>query len=185
MCIRDRSTGGLSAFESGLSAGMHTVTVTDANGCTETAMVMITEPDALNINGVVTDIDCNGDGDGNIDISVSGGTAAYSYAWSTLDGSGLAATDEDQASLGGGTYTVDVTDANGCTISATYTVVEPTDLVITGVGTDPSCDGDNDGSVTVTASGGVTPYSYTNNGCLLYTSPSPRDATLSRMPSSA
>ncbi len=97
-----------------LSAGTYSVVITDANGCTSTESVTISEPNALAVSGNVTHE--NAGNDGEVDITVSGGTPAYSYNW------GAQGTSEDLTGLAAGTYTVVVTDANGCTITDTYTV---------------------------------------------------------------
>ncbi|MCY1721142.1 HYR domain-containing protein [Prolixibacteraceae bacterium Z1-6] len=109
--------------QTGLTAGTHTFTVTDANGCTTTVDVTITQPAASLLISLTSqnDVICSYDSDGAIDITVSGGTPGYSYFWTTTGGSGLSATAEDQSGLTAGTYTVVVTDANNC--SATTTII--------------------------------------------------------------
>ena len=92
----------------GLTAGIYTVTVTDANGCTATLSQTITQPTALNLSTVITQVTCVGGTDGAIDLTVTGSTAPYTYNW----GGGI--NTQDRTGLGAGTYTVIVTDANGC-----------------------------------------------------------------------
>jgi gliding motility-associated-like protein len=103
------------ATATGLAAGSYTVTVTDADGCTATGTVMIVEPLALVLSASSTDASCPDVTDATIDLTISGGTSPYSVIWN--DGS----TSEDRTSVTNGTYTVVVTDANGC--SANLTVV--------------------------------------------------------------
>jgi len=91
-----------------VSAGTYPYTITDTNGCTAMTVATITQPSALLLTGSV-----NGN---NIDISVSGGTAPYVYSWSNV------ASTEDLTNLSSGTYTVTVTDANGCTSTESFTV---------------------------------------------------------------
>ncbi|NBT11978.1 MAG: adhesin, partial [Betaproteobacteria bacterium] len=103
-----------------LAAGTYSVTVTDANGCTAQGSYTITQPSALQItlNGT-TNILCNGGNNGSINVSVSGGTGGYTYLWSSGQ------TSEDLTNLIAGTYSVTVTDANGCTAQGSYTITQP------------------------------------------------------------
>ncbi|MBO3698687.1 SprB repeat-containing protein, partial [Roseivirga sp. E12] len=139
-------------------AGSYTVTIADARGCSINRAFTITQPLALNVVDNVVDVACFGDGDGSIDISVSGGIAPYTYSWS---GGG---TTQDLFNLTGGSYTLTVTDANGCQSVNTYTVNEPTAaLAVSGVVTDENCFGDSQGAVQLTVTGGSAPYSYSWN----------------------
>lgn len=147
------SNGGNTATISGLAAGSYSVTVTDANGCTGTASLDVSEPAGLAVSVSSTDATCNGDSDGSISASVAGGTAPYTFAWSN---GGTAAT---ISGLSVGNYTVTVTDANGCTGSASVSVGEPAAVNISTQVVDASC-GQADGSASASASGGTAPYSY-------------------------
>lgn len=96
------------AQATGLAAGSYTVLVTDSEGCDTTMTVAITAPDAIAIAALdVVDEQCAGNGDGSIAATVTGGTAPYQYTWSN---------GQSTASIqaGTGTYTLSVTDANGC-----------------------------------------------------------------------
>ena len=161
----------------GLSAGTYTVIVTDANGCTDTESFTLTEPVPVDVVGTTVDLSCNdasGAADGQITITPSGGQGTvgsdYTYAWSTSDGSGLAATDQNQTGLSAGTYTVIVTDANGCTDTESFTLTEPTPVTCTAdspilgnCGTNIACNGGT-GTINVTAGGGNGPYTYSIDG---------------------
>ncbi|RYJ42994.1 Adhesin AidA-related protein [Flavobacterium beibuense] len=139
----------------GLSAGTYDVTVTDANGCTATASVTINEPTVLSASGVATNVSCNGGSNGTIDLTVTGGTAPYGFVWSNT------ATTEDMTGLSAGTYDVTVTDAKGCTTTASVTVNEPTALSASiSSQTNILCNGAATGSATVTANGGTASYEY-------------------------
>lgn len=105
----------------GLSAGNYSVVVTDALGCVTVETFNVSQPTGIIIDYLVSNVQCKTDDDGAIDISVTGGTEPYTYVWSTSDGSGLSFSDEDQAGLTGGTYTVTVIDENAC--SATEDIV--------------------------------------------------------------
>ena len=114
---------------SGIGAGNYSVTVTDVNGCTATTSATVTQPTQLQISSVnPSDISCFGAFNGSIDLTVSGGTPTYTYIWS--DGH----TDEDITGLGPGMFYVTVTDANGCSVVDSATIVEPTQLTNTEIG---------------------------------------------------
>jgi len=138
----------------GLTAGTYDVTITDANGCTTTASATVTEPTALTASAIATNVSCNAGNDGTVDLTVTGGTAPYTYAWSNT------ATTEDLAGLMAGTYDVTITDANGCTITASATVTEPTALSASAIATNVSCNAGNDGTIDLTVTGGTAPYTY-------------------------
>ncbi len=150
------SNAATSANITGLTAGTYSVTVTDANGCTDSTSVTITEPTLLVAAASVDDnVSCNGGNDGEATASAMGGTTAYTYAWSN------AATTANITGLAAGTYSVTVTDANGCTDSASVTITEPAVLVAaTAVDDNVSCNGGNDGEATASATGGTTTYSF-------------------------
>jgi hypothetical protein len=91
-----------------LSAGTFILTVTDANLCTSTHTVTLTEPAAPIVTYTQTNTTCNAGSDGSIDVSVSGGLNPYQYSWSN------SATSQDISNLSAGIYTLNVTDANNC-----------------------------------------------------------------------
>ncbi|MBL7807632.1 MAG: SprB repeat-containing protein [Saprospiraceae bacterium] len=113
---------------SNLAAGIYTVTVTDASGCTQTATALVDESQQLQQSGVVVNPVCAGSATGAINLTVTGGTIPYVYAWS-VGLSGPAFTNvEDPANLVADTYKVVVTDAGGCTASDLYTLTDPAPL---------------------------------------------------------
>jgi gliding motility-associated-like protein len=138
---------------SGLEPGVYSVVVTDANGCIGSAQATINQPLPLAINGVVTHATCFGGNNGSVNVTVEGGIAPYSYVWSNEE------TTEDVTGLTAGTYSVVVTDQNGCTIGFEGTVAQPTQLVITYSVNNAACNAPN-GSVQTIVTGGVGPYSY-------------------------
>lgn len=143
-----------------LEAGAYDVVITDANGCTGTASATIAEPAVLIAEGTAVQVSCNGGSDGALDISVSGGIAPYSYAWSNGE------ITQDIAALTAGTYSVVVTDANGCTANFGTTITEPDTLNVTFTSTPATCNAAN-GSVVTSVTGGTAPYTYNwNNGAI-------------------
>ena len=103
-----------------------------------------------------TNVSCFGGSDGTATALANGGTANYTYSWSGGGGAAAVVT-----GFLAGNYTVTATDALGCTATANTTITEPTQLAATiSTTTDVSCFGGNDGTATVLAAGGTSPYSY-------------------------
>ncbi len=154
------SSGATTATATGLSGGTYTVSCTDANGCSSTATVTITEPTLLSLTVTSTNIICSAVCIGTATTSVTGGVTPYSYTWSNGQ------TTPNQTGLCAGAYSLTVTDSNGCSETASVTITEPPLLTVTpAVNNNVSCNGLSDGSATVTATGGTPPYVYTwNNG---------------------
>ncbi|MBS1613448.1 MAG: gliding motility-associated C-terminal domain-containing protein, partial [Bacteroidetes bacterium] len=148
------SNGATTEDLSGLAAGTYTVTVTDANNCTATRTVTLSQPAAMVLNATTTNVACNGGGNGSVDITVNGGVFPYTFAWSN------GSTTEDVNGLSGGPVSVTVTDANGCTITQSFNITEPTAITSSVVGTNVTCYGAANGAANLTVSGGVAPYSY-------------------------
>jgi hypothetical protein len=155
-------SGGTAATASGLVAGTYTVTVKDANLCQTTQSFTITQPAALVATaGAQTNVNCRGDFTGSATVSVTGGTGAYTYAWAPSGGTAATA-----SGLAAGTYTVTVTDANGCIDTQSFTITQPLAVLATTAGTvnNVSCNGGANGSAAVNVTGGTTPYTYNWDG---------------------
>jgi hypothetical protein len=153
------SGGGSGAIKSGISAGTYTITLTDNNGCTATASTLITQPTLLSVSaGVSANVRCNGGNDGSVMATPSGGTAPYTFAWS---GGG---TNNTKTGLAIGTYTVTLTDSNGCTATSATTITQPAPLADSATAVNVTCFGDADGSVTAILTGGTSPFTYSWSG---------------------
>ncbi|KAB1065647.1 T9SS type A sorting domain-containing protein [Salibacter halophilus] len=150
------NTGGTSATQTWLGAGTYSVTVTDQNGCTDSSSTTLTQPNSLvSSANVSSTIDCNGNTNGQVTASATGGTGSYTYSWNT---GGTSAT---ETGLGAGTYSVTITDQNGCFDSASTTLSQPASLVASSVvDSNISCNGATDGGATASATGGTMPYTY-------------------------
>jgi len=149
------SNGGTMAMASGLAAGSYTVTVTDAAGCVSLETVTINDGASPTVTVTGTDVNCNGASEGSAAATAADGTPPYTYDWS--DGQ----TGANASNLAAGTYTVTVTDANGCTASESVTINEPANaLSVTATSTDATTQGANDGTATAMGAGGTPPYSY-------------------------
>src|SRR5207249_4702095 len=160
----DGVTFGNSGTFNNLAPGSYTVTVKDANGCTTTQGVTITQPaSALGASiSSQTNVACFGNSTGSVTVAGSGGTAPYTYA---IDGVtfGNSGTFNN---LAPGSYTVTVKDANGCTTTQGVTITQPASALGASISsqTNVACFGNSTGSVTVAGSGGTAPYTYAIDG---------------------
>ena len=148
-------TGGTAATATGLAAGTYTVTITDANSCMATQTFTITQPDAITITEAQTNVSCNGGTNGSASVTAIGGTGDYTYSWAPTGGTAATAT-----GLAAGTYTVTITDANGCVATRSFTITQPDAIATTEAQTNVSCNGGTNGSASVTAIGGTGDYTY-------------------------
>jgi SprB repeat len=105
------SNGATGNSISGLTGGVYTVTITDGSGCSITRTFVLASPTAISATSAVSNSQCGSEGAYSIDLSVSGGSFPYTYLWFT------GAATEDVMSLNSGTYSVQIADANGCTIT--------------------------------------------------------------------
>jgi gliding motility-associated-like protein len=140
-----------------LEAGVYNVVVTDANLCTATASVLITEASAITIAVAIDSASCNGASDAEILATVSGGTPTYTYEWNP---GGI--TGNPLTGIPAGSYNLTVTDANNCEEELLNILVpEPAPLQLQLVSQeDVSCNGLDDGSAEISVSGGTQPYTY-------------------------
>jgi hypothetical protein len=147
------------ATATSLPAGLYQVTITDANGCTTTTAATVNNTNAPVVVINTTNASCNGGSDGSAASLVSGGTAPYTYSWHTVP----AQTTATATGLAAGTYTVTVTDAGGCTGSASCTIGQPVAMSVTMTKTNVNCRGGATGTATVSVTGGTPGYTYSWN----------------------
>jgi hypothetical protein len=140
-----------------LPAGTYTVSVTDSAGCNTLTTVSITEPTSLTANSsTINNVSCFNGNNGSATVNPSGGVPSYAYLWTPSGQTGQTATN-----LFAGSYTVTVTDGNGCTITSTATITQTTALTAVGQTiNNVSCFNGNDGCVAVTPGGGTPGYTY-------------------------
>ncbi|MFM7015393.1 MAG: beta strand repeat-containing protein, partial [Bacteroidota bacterium] len=152
-------SGGNNANATNLPAGNYSVNVTDINGCTSSASIVISQPAQLSLSiPSSNNVLCNGGSTGSITASASNGTAGYTYLWNT------GATTSTINNLTAGTYTITATDANGCTATTNATITQPTLLsVAIPSTTNVLCNGGNTGAATASASNGTAGYTYSWN----------------------
>jgi len=148
---------------SNLGAGTYVIYMKDANGCIGQNSLIISQPAQLVLSAVPTMISCNGSANGQITSNASGGTSPYQYS---IDGTNFYP-QNIVSSLNAGSYTVSVKDANGCLQTFTTSITEPAPLVAAAVSVGAPA-GTNVGSITMSATGGLTPYAYSINGTNYY-----------------
>lgn len=146
---------------SNLSQGNYTATVTDANGCTTNSSITITEPLPLTLSTAGFPATCNSSNTGQAVVIPAGGTPTYTYQWFPNGGTGASAN-----GLYAGTYSVTVTDNNGCTATGSATVTQPAPLTVTASGTTTICNGQST-TINANASGGNGGYIYIWNSSMM------------------
>ena len=140
----------------GLIAGTYSVLVTDANGGIKTVTgLVVSQPNDIVITPTITEITCYGANNASITLTVTGGTAPYQANWSNL------ATGFFQNNLAAGSYTITITDANGCPKPITINIIEAPIFTINPVVTNISCFGANNGSINLNLIGGQAPVTLT------------------------
>ncbi|MBK7432382.1 MAG: T9SS type A sorting domain-containing protein [Bacteroidetes bacterium] len=143
------ATGGTAPYTGtgvfNVAAGTYTYTVTDANGCSGTVTVTVTQPPRIVVTATATPILCNG-GTSEVTISATGGTPPY-------QGTGIVVQTA-------GTYTYTVIDANGCIGTVTIVIAQPNPIVINYNATPITCYGGTS-EVFISATGGTGPYQGT------------------------
>jgi gliding motility-associated-like protein len=138
---------------SGLPAGIYTLTVTDNNVCSITALDSIVAPTAISAAVTVVNPACFEE-TGNASVSPAGGSSGYTFLWSAAG-----ATTQTVSNLYAGNYTVTVTDKSGCETSFAVVVTQPSKLILAATGLGTKCFGSCDGQAVVVPSGGTAPLS--------------------------
>jgi gliding motility-associated-like protein len=139
---------------SGVVAGVYSLTITDANGCTKDTSIQITQNLAIIISGVVSDVTCNGSSDGSIQASANGGSGIYNFTWDN------SIVSQNLVGVATNSYSLVVKDNLGCEVSQIFTVNEPSVISINSTVSDVTCFGLNNGQINITSIGGVGNYSY-------------------------
>lgn len=135
---------------SGLSEGSYSVTIADQNGCTTSVNAAVSEPEEIMVTPSVSQPTCSGESTGAIIVTVTGGNPDYVINWSN-DFSGT-----NNIALAAGSYTVSVTDMQGCNVINTYAVVDPPQMSIT----DSTWVNELGGNSMISVTGGTQPYTY-------------------------
>ncbi len=153
-----------------LLAGSYQLTITDGQ-CERTFPTTLNDPTALIVTSILEDslTSCANTADGSAEVTLEGGSGGYYYSRDgvtfdyagAVSSSGLTFTVD---SLPIGTQTIYFKDANDCQITDSVAISGPDVLTLSGTITDNSCDGKSAGSITLTAGGGTSPYSFSLDG---------------------
>ena len=135
---------------SNLFAGIYTIEITDDLGCIQQTDIELTQPTAIEINYIKTDVTCYGAADGSIDVTVNGGEPPYQISWSNF-GNGFS-----QSNLSAGNYIASIVDQNLCEANVTITIEQPI-FFIAPIVSQISCNDANDASIDLNLTGGIAP----------------------------
>ena len=150
------SNGEQTANIDSLFIGNYSVVITDLNNCIYQELFIVTEPDSLVLFLQSTDVNCFALSDGVVDLSLVGGTSPFTFNWNNN-----LFTSEDLTNISGGVYTVIVSDINNCQQTDSVIISTPQDLVISAdTVVHLSCTNSNDGQLSVSGTGGISPYIY-------------------------
>jgi gliding motility-associated-like protein len=155
-------SGGGSGATVAKPAGSYTVTATDASTCQQTASFVITQPIGMTVTKAHTNLLCFGDANGTITLTTTGGAGGpYTYAWSANANTGNS---NAATQLTAGIYSATITDVNNCTTSISDTLTQPSlPVTITIDQHVITCYGANNGSISISTTGGTGPYTYNWN----------------------
>ncbi len=155
------SNNQISTVATNLSANIaYTVTVTDANGCSATQSITLTQPAPLAMAFTTQAVSCFNGHNGIANSVVTGGTQSYTYSWLPAGTGGDANTVN---TLSAGTYTLDIQDLHGCTLDTTFDITQPPLLTYTFTTDSVVCYGGRNGDICFHPSGGISPYAFTWN----------------------
>lgn len=141
-----------------LYTGNYTVTVKDANQCKSSSSVFVGKETAPAVSiATTTNVSCNGGSNATATATITGGKAPFTQLWLPTGGTTTTAT-----GLTAGSYTITVTDANGCEAKDTTSpdITEPPEFNLTTTVVPIKCFGENNGAATVLAAGGTPGYTY-------------------------
>jgi gliding motility-associated-like protein len=149
------SNGATTQNLTGVTTGSYTLTVTDADGCSNQLNAVVDKVSNMVVVATAVPVACYGGTNGAASVQVNGGSGNYGYTWSNGSiSAGLSA-------VAAGAYSVQVLDnQTGCAGADTVTVSQPDALVLTGAVTNDTCYSTNDGAVNLEVAGGVTPYTF-------------------------
>ncbi len=146
------NTGATTQDLNNLTAGTYSITISNSVGCTNTLSATIISAPQLSLIATPTNIFCTGLATGTLDLSVFGGTPTYTYLWSN------GATTQDVVNLLAGNFSVTVTDANNCSVTAIYIVIQLPSMILSQTNNNSTC-GLGNGNVDLMVNGNG-PFTY-------------------------
>ncbi len=161
------STSSTGSTINNLTAGVYSVTVTDANNCQQTGNYTLSNFNNLTLSLSTTNVSCFGLSDGMISSNISGSGGSVNYNWVDASGNSLSTSTPDISNINAGMYCLEITDLNnGCIQYESTTVSEPLDIFISMPNIlSASCNDVCDGIATTVMSGGQLPYVFSwSNG---------------------
>lgn len=148
---------------SDLGAGTYTAVLSDANDCEVNISREIEEKAPYTVQSEVLNLTCHGEADGTIQISVGGNSAPITYQWTGPGG--FTSTSPNLSDLPAGDYMLLITEEEGCKTERSFSLSEPDKIVLDHQSRNVMCNGENNGSITLLASGGTAPLEYSiDNG---------------------
>jgi hypothetical protein len=141
-------------------AGTYTVTATNVNGCVNTFTTTLVQPAVLLANGSSSSITCNAACNGSAAVAPTGGTIPYTYSWISATSTPSTATTQTIGNLCPGVVTMTVTDSKTCTATFSTSITQPPAITLTATHVDLTCGNVCNGTASVTATGGIGPFTY-------------------------
>ena len=146
-------------YKNGTKAGKYIVSILDAQNCTLKDTTDITTPAAITATKTVTNVNCFGQNTGSVTLTPAGGTAPFSYSWSSGE------TTKDITNKAAGRYIVTILDAKNCSIKDTSDITQPVAAIaLSQVVTNVACNGASTGAINLTVVGGTPAFSYSWTG---------------------
>lgn len=144
---------------SNLCAGDYYIEVLNNSSCVTIETITISSPSQIIDNSAIVPVTCNNDTDGSIVLAPTGGSGAgYTFIWTPVPTNGQGT--NQALNIGAGSWTVDITDSDGCTETYIYDIINPTPIDITATPTDPTCAADCNGTISVVVAGGYGGFTY-------------------------
>jgi hypothetical protein len=149
------SNGATTNAISGVGAGQYPCVLTDINGCPATVSVIVPSLSNLTVTATAQNVTCGGQATGSVALTASQGIEPYTYSWANNQGTTAALNN-----IPAGTYECTVTDATGCIVIISNTLLELSNLAAVANGTDVLCNSAQTGNLEISAANGVAPYAY-------------------------